>query len=128
MKSYIARVLIEHVITPPPESYSSFSEVIVFGFYRLPQELEFSQILFDNRSDVLVELLHAISEKLNFEYVNADGATVVLRVREIVKIEDFNLDLNLKPDIYELDERLYTFREKMTFENFKEIYLVGNYL
>lgn len=41
MKTYIARVLVEHIITLKPQDYSAFSELIILGNADLPHDLNF---------------------------------------------------------------------------------------
>ena len=72
MKTYIARILVEHIITPAPKNYSSFSEAIVLGIHHLPKGLEFSQLIFYNRTDILSEILSNISKKIDDKYINAN--------------------------------------------------------
>lgn len=128
MRHYIARVLVEHKIIPEPENYSSFSELIILGKYHLPKNLEFSQLLFDEQIDILTHILSIISEKVNDEYKNANNETVCIKVKEITKIEDTKLSLPVACDIYEIDEKLYTFEKSMTFHEFRKIYNLGSYL
>ena len=128
MRSYIARVLVEHEIIPEPENYSSFSELIILGQYNLPKNLEFSQLLFDEQIDTLTHILSIISEKVNDKYKNANNEIVCVKAKEITKIEDTNLSLPIACDIYEVDEKLYTFEKSMTFNEFIKIYNLGSYL
>ena len=98
------------------------------GKYHLPKNLEFSQLLFDEQIDILPPILSIISEKVNDEYKNANNETVCIKVKEITKIEDTNLSLPVACDIYEIDEKLYTFEKSMTFHEFRKIYNLGSYL
>ena len=125
MKMYIARILVEHIITPAPKNYSAFSEVIVLGTHHLPKDLEFSQLIFDNRTDILSEIWSNIAKKIDDKYLNANHETVQLLSREIVKIEDTNLRLDLSKCLDIIDERFYTFGETINFEDFKKIYNIG---
>ncbi|MBF0786533.1 MULTISPECIES: hypothetical protein [unclassified Streptococcus] len=127
MRNYIARVLVEHQFTPKREDYSSFSELIILGKFDLPANLEFSQLFFDEEIDIINQLFILISQKVNDEYDNANGGRVSLVVKEISKIEDIGLEFFATSDIYELDERLYTFNELMTFDDFKKKYYFGQF-
>ncbi|VTT07915.1 hypothetical protein [Streptococcus dysgalactiae] len=128
MRNYIARVLVEHQLTPKPEDYSSFSELIILGKFELPKNVEFSQLLFDESEltiGIINQLLALMTKKINDEYTNPNGEKVHLFVKKISKIEDVGLDFSIDSDIYELDERLYTFNKPMTFKDFKKIYYSG---
>ncbi|WP_447460536.1 hypothetical protein [Streptococcus phocae] len=127
MRNYIARVLVEHQLTPKPEDYSSFSELIILGKFNLPKNLEFSQLFFDEETKIINQLFALISQKVNDEYDNANGERVCLVVKEISKIEDIGLEFFTTSDVYELDEKLYTFNESMTFDDFKEKYYLGQF-
>ncbi|WP_254388088.1 hypothetical protein [Streptococcus canis] len=66
-----------------------------------------------------------MTKKINDKYTNPNGEKVHLFIKEISKIEDVGLDFSIDSDIYELDERLYTFNKPMTFKDFKKIYYSG---
>ena len=125
MRTYIARVLVEHIITPCPENYSSFSELIILGHFDLPEQLDFSQLIIENQEDLLTQLLFDISKVFNDAYENANGEMISLKVREIAKIEDFNLPLESLSENTEIDERLYTYEKAMSFNDIKKIYYHG---
>lgn len=125
MKNYTARVLVEHIITPQPQDYSAFSELIVLGKTDLPLDLEYSQLLFDNKIDILAKIQADLAQEINDNYLNAMGEGVQLVVREIAKIEDCPSELDFQKPFIELDERLYTFGKRLTFEQFKDLYEVG---
>lgn len=59
MRNYIARVLVEHQLTPKPEDYSSFSELIILGKFELPKNVEFSQLLFDE-SELTIGIINQL--------------------------------------------------------------------
>lgn len=128
MRNYIARVLVEHQLRPKLADYSSFSEFIILGKFNLPKNLEFSQLLFDENTDIMKQLFILISQKINDEYDNANGEKVRLVVKEIAKIEDIELEAPISSGgIYELDEKLYIFNESMTFDDFRKIYYLGQF-
>lgn len=129
MTSYIARVLVEHIISPQPKDYSSFSEVIILGNYHLPENIEFSRLFFDERTDISNKILSEIAAKIDDAYENANKEILQSVSREIVKIEDTELTSHLfgQTDIHILDERLYTFGECLTFEEFKKRYDIGKF-
>lgn len=125
MRYYVARVLVEHIISPPKKDYSCFSEVIVLGKYELDKHLDFSQLLFREEVDILKALESRISKLINDCYINAEGSAVETIVREIAKIEDFEFEISKLMDVSEIDERLYTFEENLTFDDFKQRYYIG---
>ncbi|MGT2745033.1 hypothetical protein ACVRW4_06795 [Streptococcus phocae subsp. phocae] len=93
----------------------------------MPKNLEFSQLFFDEETKIINQLFALISQKVNDEYDNANGERVCLVVKEISKIEDIGLEFFTTSDVYELDEKLYTFNESMTFDDFKEKYYLGQF-
>ncbi|WP_438478856.1 hypothetical protein [Streptococcus pluranimalium] len=128
MRTYLARVLVEHEFIPHQENYSSFSEFIILGLFNLSDELDFSQLIFDNKTDILEQILSSISKYLNDEYENANQEIVRLTVKEISKIEDTSLDFPLSDGVYEIDERLYTFQKSINFDEFRKMYYFGRFL
>lgn len=127
MRTYLARVLVEREFIPHQENYSSFSEFIILGHFNLSDELDFSQLIFDNKTDILEQILSSISKYLNDEYENANKEIVRLTVKEISKIEDTSLDFPLSDDVYEIDERLYTFQKSINFDEFRKMYYFGTF-
>ncbi|WP_438834776.1 hypothetical protein [Streptococcus pluranimalium] len=128
MRTYLARVLVEREFIPHQENYSSFSEFIILGLFNLSDELDFSQLIFDNKTDILEQILSSISKYLNDEYENANKEIVRLTVKEISKIEDTSLDFPLSDGVYEIDERLYTFQKSINFDEFRKMYYFGRFL
>lgn len=125
MNNYIARILVEHRITPTPTDYASFSEVIILGQYPLPEDMTYSSLLYDERTDIIEDILHDISADVNDIYENANQEMVSIVVRDIVKIEETDLQIPPQKRLYEVDERLYTFNRPMSYEAFKQSYLMG---
>lgn len=125
MNNYIARILVEHRITPTPTDYASFSEVIILGQYPLPEDMTYSSLLYDERTDIIEDILQDIGVDVNDIYENANQEMVSIIVRDIVKIEETDLQIPPQKRLYEVDERLYTFNRPMSYEAFKQSYLMG---
>jgi activator of 2-hydroxyglutaryl-CoA dehydratase len=117
------RVLVEHRLCPPKKNYSSFSELVIIARAKL--KVDYSKLLFDNQDDIISEIKKELSEQFNTSYYTAEGSELKSEVREIIKIEEVLDNFNIPSDFIELDERLYTFGEKLTFEEFRERYQFG---
>lgn len=123
MKHYLVRVLIENQHTPPYEDYSSFSEVVALGCSA--EDVDYSSVIFEDNQRILQNLLAELSEYLSDCYDTADNRQITRCVREIVKLENVDEDIVIPRKLVELDERLYTFDAKLTFNEFKERYALG---
>lgn len=125
MRTYLARVLVEHCFSPEREGYSSFSELVLLGQARLKRD--YSTVLFDGDKQTLDVLLAEFADQLDDTYLTADGYQLTQRVREIVKLEDVLDEVVISQELIELDEQFYTFDEKVCFEDFRKRYLFGRW-
>ncbi|MFA9413388.1 MULTISPECIES: hypothetical protein [unclassified Streptococcus] len=125
MRYYLARVLTEMVFDPPRSDYSSFSELIIIG--RAKMNLDYSRVLYDDRRDILDQLLAEYENSLALSYQTADNHRLTRCLREIVKLEEILDHISLGQELIEVDERLYTFDHALSFEAFKTMYEFGQF-
>lgn len=124
-KTYTARVLVQHLLTPETSDYSSFSEVVLLGKLAVPADTDFSAAFFDNNQDLIDQVAQHLKPHLETSYPNANGELLTTRLAKICQLDDVLDQVTFQGEVLEINNRLYTFTRKISLEEFLPLYEVG---
>lgn len=124
-KTYTARVLVQHLLTPETSDYSSFSEVVLLGKLAVPADTDFSTAFFYDNQDLIDQVTQHLKPYIEDSYLNANGQLLTTRLVKICQLDDVLDQVNFHGDYLEINDRLYTFTRKVTLDDFLDLYEVG---
>lgn len=124
-KTYAARVLVQHLLTPETSDYSSFSEVVLLGKLAVPADTDFSAAFFDDNQDLIDQVAQHLKPHLETSYPNANGELLTTKLVKICQLDDVLDQVTFQGEVLEINNRLYTFTRKISLEEFLDLYEVG---
>lgn len=124
-KTYTARVLVQHLLTPETSDYSSFSEHVLLGKLAVTADTDFSTAFFDDNQDLIDQVAQHLKPQLEASYPNANGQTLTTKLVKICQLDDVLDQVTFQGEVLEINDRLYTFTRKVTLDDFLNLYEVG---
>lgn len=124
-KTFTARVLVQHLLTPETNDYSSFSELVVLGKLAVPAATDFSTAFFDGNQDLIDQVAQHIRPRLEDSYPNANGQILTTKLINICQLDDCLDRVTFEGDFLEISERLYTFTRMVSLDEFLAAYDIG---